>query len=465
MFLLWLNRKFMRWYEEYGYTLKPIAKASYIIWAFLSFVFLFIEKISAPYFFTEGPYLNQYKFLRDVIIPISTITVFIPILIYIGYRIYRALNNQYLEYSYFSESGGKFKNEEKIKNGERKQHEEEEDDELSFDELSKDTYRKAFRLGVQNYVKSASTTQWETTTDEAHPLTPLEVESLNTYDGDVIRENFIRASGYTSLLLDEDASNEDAFYANCLILVSSDNGSSQIRFIVAYNGSSHEAYIDEPWEIPPEDNSKYTIITNQVNSAKDAEKQQTVREGQVSSARPKSIKLDRRASDKDSFYNGCMISIVSGAGTGQSRFVIGYNGNTKVATIDKVWDVIPNDSSIYSLVLSQAYWRSEPAELKNIRNSTIVVDETGTYIRSNENNKISVINDSVWNEEISVTNGEALDDSVASVTDTDIEVDPDFGEKPQKRNRLVDDDGEIIDKDDEGNAITLDDLLKHQKKD
>jgi hypothetical protein len=160
-----------------------------------------------------------------------------------------------------------------------------------------------------------------------------------------------------------------------------------------------------------------------------------------------------------------MISIVSGAGTGQSRFVIGYNGNTKVATIDKVWDVIPNDSSIYSLVLSQAYWRSEPAELKNIRNSTIVVDETGTYIRSNENNKISVINDSVWNEEISVTNGEALDDSVASVTDTDIEVDPDFGEKPQKRNRLVDDDGEIIDKDDEGNAITLDDLLKHQKKD
>ena len=45
-----------------------------------------------------------------------------------------------------------------------------------------------------------------------------------------------------------------------MILIVSGNGVGQIRFIVAYNGKTREGYIDEPWEIIPEDNSGYTII-------------------------------------------------------------------------------------------------------------------------------------------------------------------------------------------------------------
>jgi type II secretory pathway pseudopilin PulG len=66
------------------------------------------------------------------------------------------------------------------------------------------------------------------------------------------------------------------------------------------------------------------------------------------------IKLAADASDEDDFYNGTTIRIVAGLGAGQSRTITGYDGSTKVATLDPggpAWVTVPNNSSIYSFGL------------------------------------------------------------------------------------------------------------------
>jgi hypothetical protein len=47
------------------------------------------------------------------------------------------------------------------------------------------------------------------------------------------------------------------------------------------------------------------------------------------------------------FYKGTTVLIVSGTGLGQSRVIIGYNGTTKVATVDRAWAVNPDATSVY----------------------------------------------------------------------------------------------------------------------
>jgi hypothetical protein len=44
------------------------------------------------------------------------------------------------------------------------------------------------------------------------------------------------------------------------------------------------------------------------------------------------------------------VRIVSGKGAGQNRTITNYNGNTKVATVNTAWDVIPDQTSIWSVL-------------------------------------------------------------------------------------------------------------------
>jgi hypothetical protein len=49
------------------------------------------------------------------------------------------------------------------------------------------------------------------------------------------------------------------------------------------------------------------------------------------------------------FYKGRQITIVSGTAFGQARFITAYNGTTKVATVHRNWDVIPDTTSQYAI--------------------------------------------------------------------------------------------------------------------
>jgi hypothetical protein len=51
------------------------------------------------------------------------------------------------------------------------------------------------------------------------------------------------------------------------------------------------------------------------------------------------IKLDATAAIQTDFYKGSVVAIISGDGANQARIITAYNGSTKVATIDRGWDV------------------------------------------------------------------------------------------------------------------------------
>jgi hypothetical protein len=51
------------------------------------------------------------------------------------------------------------------------------------------------------------------------------------------------------------------------------------------------------------------------------------------------ITLDASAAAQTDFYKGSVVTIISGNGANQARIITAYNGSTKVATIDRGWDV------------------------------------------------------------------------------------------------------------------------------
>lgn len=72
--------------------------------------------------------------------------------------------------------------------------------------------------------------------------------------------------------------------------------------------------------------------------------------GRAISASINTIKLALTASIVDNIYNGYVIEIIKGAGKGnyrQMRIIKSYNGATQTATIDTIWNILPDDNSEY----------------------------------------------------------------------------------------------------------------------
>ena len=60
---------------------------------------------------------------------------------------------------------------------------------------------------------------------------------------------------------------------------------------------------------------------------------------------PNQIQLHTGASAVDGEYDPALVAIVDGAGAGQSRLILQYDGATKVATVDRNWKVLPDSGS------------------------------------------------------------------------------------------------------------------------
>lgn len=60
-----------------------------------------------------------------------------------------------------------------------------------------------------------------------------------------------------------------------------------------------------------------------------------------------SITLSTGASSTGSIYNNAVLYITSGVGSGQSRTVTGYDGTTKIASLNSAWNTVPNNTSYY----------------------------------------------------------------------------------------------------------------------
>lgn len=73
----------------------------------------------------------------------------------------------------------------------------------------------------------------------------------------------------------------------------------------------------------------------------------TISDGDVVSAAPGFVELQPAEPAQDRIYNGNLITISEGTGVGQTRIIIHYDGTTKIAYIQRYWDVTPDVTSKY----------------------------------------------------------------------------------------------------------------------
>lgn len=76
---------------------------------------------------------------------------------------------------------------------------------------------------------------------------------------------------------------------------------------------------------------------------------QTIITGTATAGAVRTITLASSASTVNDAYTGYYISITGGAGNGQTAYITAYAGQTRVATVDLPWQVVPNNTSQYRI--------------------------------------------------------------------------------------------------------------------
>lgn len=94
------------------------------------------------------------------------------------------------------------------------------------------------------------------------------------------------------------------------------------------------------------------------------------------------IQLDAGASATDGFYSRSMVSIISGTGAGQTRFIASYVGSTKTASLNKNWGTVPDNTSVYTItgasnsLLAEGLAQAGAANTITLRSNETAVNDT-----------------------------------------------------------------------------------------
>lgn len=150
------------------------------------------------------------------------------------------------------------------------------------------------------------------------------------------------ANTATRIELDSNASAVDGTYDPATVYILSGAGVGQARQIFEYDGINKYAYVNRDWKFTPDDTSVYCIVMNPGNTH--------VNEGVAQGGGNATITLNTLASDQNNLYLGQLVFIIAGAGQDQARMVVGYNGTTKVATVDADWIINPDTTSVYMML-------------------------------------------------------------------------------------------------------------------
>lgn len=80
----------------------------------------------------------------------------------------------------------------------------------------------------------------------------------------------------------------------------------------------------------------------------------TVHTGTATAGTSNSITLDGGASATTDIYDGNLVVIVAGTGTGQTRTIVEYIGATKKAFVDETWTIAPDNTSDFQIIAAAA---------------------------------------------------------------------------------------------------------------
>ena len=165
---------------------------------------------------------------------------------------------------------------------------------------------------------------------------------LRTSFGQSITDGTTVSATFNTITLNGDASSDDGAYDPAMISIVGGTGFGQTRGIFEYDGATKTAVVDRNWKVLPNDTSEY-LISAWVG-------REHVNEGLARGGDTNTITLNILASDEDNTYVGQVVFIRSGVGEDQVAHVIGYNGTTKIATIEHEWSVIPDTTSAYIML-------------------------------------------------------------------------------------------------------------------
>lgn len=196
----------------------------------------------------------------------------------------------------------------------------------------------------------ASGSEWDDVIVSLNPTT----ESLITTTGTA------QAGASCQITLAAGASSTDNLYRGQSIHIQSGTGAGQTKVIRSYTGSTKVALIDFEWEITPDNTSVYVIYKLPAvkrNDAIEALTRATSRESDVAAygtaQAGSSTTITLQSSGSSSvtdYYKGCLVVLYGGTGAGQApRIITGYNGTTKVATVDRAWATNPDNTTTYSV--------------------------------------------------------------------------------------------------------------------
>jgi hypothetical protein len=126
------------------------------------------------------------------------------------------------------------------------------------------------------------------------------------------------------------------------VIVQSGTGTGQISLssgLVALTATEHTNIAGDVWN---------AARASYLSAGTFGRAGQIVRDGTAQAGAATTITLDASASSVDSFYLNDIVSIVSGTGAGQSRFITAYVGSTKVATVG-TWATNPDNTSVFRI--------------------------------------------------------------------------------------------------------------------
>ena len=149
-------------------------------------------------------------------------------------------------------------------------------------------------------------------------------------------------STVNTLVLDGSASATDGAYDPAGVTIIDGVGVGQTRLIYEYDGGTKTAVVDRNWKVTPDASSEFVVFGHPGR--------EHVNEGLAQGNGPSKITLNALASSDDNAYIGQTVFIRSGTGEDQVRVVTAYDGGTKVATVDRAWDVNPDATSGYAML-------------------------------------------------------------------------------------------------------------------
>lgn len=127
--------------------------------------------------------------------------------------------------------------------------------------------------------------------------------------------------------------NADDFYNGMVVEITNGTGANQWARVTDYDSTSKVATISGGWATIPDSTSVYQILSGY--------------EGTAQAGSSVSITLAAGESATDDFFNGMLVRITGGTGSGQVRRITDYGGPAKFALVDPPWSTSPDNTSTY----------------------------------------------------------------------------------------------------------------------